>query len=74
MSKELLNTIKQGKTRYIGHIMRGRENELLKLIIKGKIKEEDLLEDVRTSGWKTLENGFGALWLKYWELLCPGQC
>lgn len=38
--KELLLTVKQQKTNYIGHIMRGEKNEFLRLIIKGKIQEK----------------------------------
>jgi len=39
INRELLNTIKQRKTVYLGHILRGSRYELLKLILKGKWKK-----------------------------------
>lgn len=53
--KELMLTIKERKTRYIGHIMRGEKYELLRLIIEGKIqgkrsigrRQNSWLKDIR---------------------------
>lgn len=39
-TKELLNTIKERKMQYLGHVMRGDRYEILRLIIEGKVQEK----------------------------------
>lgn len=52
--KELMITIKERKTNYIGHVLRREQYELLRLIIEGKIKKKSIgrrqnlwLKDIR---------------------------
>lgn len=45
----------------------------MKLIIEGKIQGRGSVGGARTLGWKTLEDGFGALQLISFELLHPEQ-
>lgn len=57
--KELLLTIKQRKTRYIGHVMRGDRYEFLRLIIEGKIQGKRSIGRRQNSWLKDLRRWFG---------------
>ncbi|CAG9830510.1 unnamed protein product [Diabrotica balteata] len=60
MGKEcdIINTIKIRKLQYLGHVMRGQRYELLRLIIKGKIKEGRSIGKRRVSWLKNLRDWF----------------
>lgn len=57
--KELMLTIKERKTRYIGHIMRGKKYELLRLIIEGKVQGKRSIGRRQNSWLKDIRRWFG---------------
>lgn len=57
--KELLLTIMERKTQYLGHIMRGSRYELLQLIIEGKIQGKRSVGRRQNSWLKDLRRWFG---------------
>ena len=64
--KELMPTIKERKTQYLGHIMRGQRYQILQLIIQGKIqgkrsvgrRKNSWLKDIRRWHHCTSEEAF----------------
>lgn len=57
--RELMLTIKERKTRYIGHIMRGEKYELLRMIIEGKIQGKRSVGRRQNSWLKDIRRWFG---------------
>lgn len=57
--KELMQIVKERKTRYIGHVMRGERYELLRLIIEGKIQGKRSVGRRQNSWLKDLRRWFG---------------
>jgi len=57
--KELLLTIKQRKTSFISHVMRGEKYEFLRLIIEGKIQGKSSICRRQNSWLKDLRRWFG---------------
>ncbi|KAF6217287.1 hypothetical protein GE061_001641 [Apolygus lucorum] len=58
-SVELLLTVKERKTQYNGHVMRGDRYELLRLIIEGKIEGRRSVGRRKNSWLKDLRRWFG---------------
>lgn len=56
--KELLNTIKERKLQYLGHVMRGERYELLRLIIEGKVQGKRSVGRRQNSWLKDLRRWF----------------
>ncbi|XP_071577336.1 uncharacterized protein [Temnothorax nylanderi] len=57
--KELMLAIRERKTRYIGHLMRGERYELLRLIIQGKIQGKRSIGRRQNSWLKDMGRWFG---------------
>lgn len=57
--RELLNSIKERKLQYIGHIMRGDRYHVLRLIIEGKIEGKRSVGRRQNSWLKDLRRWFG---------------
>lgn len=55
---ELLLTVRERKTKYIGHVMRGEKYELLRLIIEGKIQGKRSVGRRQNSWLKDLRRWF----------------
>lgn len=49
-SKELLDTVKERKIQYLGHVMRGEKYELLRIVLEGKIKGKRSI-GIRQNSW-----------------------
>ena len=58
-SRELMRTIKERKLQYIGHIMRGKKYEILRLIIEGKVQGKRSVGRRQNSWLKDLRRWFG---------------
>ena len=56
--RELLLTIKQRKTQYLGHVMRGKKYQLLQLIIEGKIQGKRSIGRRRNSWLKDIRRWY----------------
>ena len=57
--KELLTTIQERKLQYIGHVMRGKRYEILRLIIEGKIEGKRSVGRRQNSWLKDLRRWYG---------------
>lgn len=56
--RELLNTIKERKMQYLGHVLRGERYELLRLIIEGKVQGRRSVGRRQNSWLKDLRRWF----------------
>lgn len=56
--KEILNTIKERKMQYLGHVMRGGRYEILRLIIEGKVQGKRSVGRRQNSWLKDLRRWF----------------